>query len=81
MTNNNMWDCTNMPPMFSAKWNIDDSSVFKKKIVNFWYSSVYLWYIVVFRIKISIRITKKKYVIPFEKKYFGSLPLKRMGYT
>jgi hypothetical protein len=28
MTNNNMWDCADMPPMFSAKWNIDDSSVF-----------------------------------------------------
>jgi hypothetical protein len=28
MTNNNMWDCPDMPPMFSAKWNIDDSSVF-----------------------------------------------------
>jgi hypothetical protein len=23
-----MWDCADMPPMFSAKWNIDDSSVF-----------------------------------------------------
>jgi hypothetical protein len=32
-----MWDCADMPPMFSAKWNIDDSSVLKKKIVNFWY--------------------------------------------
>jgi hypothetical protein len=42
MTNNNMWDCADMPPMFSANWNIDDSSVFKKKIVNFWYSSAYL---------------------------------------
>jgi hypothetical protein len=28
MTNNNMWDCVDMPPMFSAKWNIEDSSVF-----------------------------------------------------
>jgi hypothetical protein len=28
MTNNNMWDCADMPPMFSAKWNIDDSSDF-----------------------------------------------------
>jgi hypothetical protein len=23
-----MWDCADMPPMFSVKWNIDDSSVF-----------------------------------------------------
>jgi hypothetical protein len=23
-----MWDCADMPPIFSAKWNIDDSSVF-----------------------------------------------------
>jgi hypothetical protein len=23
-----MWDWADMPPMFSAKWNIDDSSVF-----------------------------------------------------
>jgi hypothetical protein len=28
MINNNMWDCADMPPMFSAKWNIDESSVF-----------------------------------------------------
>jgi hypothetical protein len=28
MTNNNMWDCADMPPMFSVKWNIDGSSVF-----------------------------------------------------
>jgi hypothetical protein len=77
MTNNNMWDCADMPPMFTAKWNIDDISVFLHFFfVNFWYLSVYS---VVFRIKISIRITKKKYLIPFEKKYFDSLPLKPMG--
>jgi hypothetical protein len=28
MTNNNILVCADMPPMFSAKWNIDDSSVF-----------------------------------------------------
>jgi hypothetical protein len=28
MINNNMCDCADMPPMFSAKWNIDDSSGF-----------------------------------------------------
>jgi hypothetical protein len=41
MTNNNMWDCADMPPMFSAKWNMDDSSVFLHCFfVNFWYSTV-----------------------------------------
>jgi hypothetical protein len=69
-----------MPPMFNAKWNVDDISVFFTFfLVNFWYLSVYLWYTVVFKIKISIRITKKKYVILFEKKYFDSLPLEPMG--
>jgi hypothetical protein len=34
MTNNNMWDCADMPPMFSAKWNIDDSSVLIRRA---WY--------------------------------------------
>jgi hypothetical protein len=29
MTNNNMWDCADMPPMFSAKWNIGEFLVFK----------------------------------------------------
>jgi hypothetical protein len=28
MTNNNIWDCADMRPMISAKWSIDDSSVF-----------------------------------------------------
>jgi hypothetical protein len=28
MTNNNMWDRADLPPIFSAKWSIDDSSVF-----------------------------------------------------
>jgi hypothetical protein len=43
MINNNMWDCADMPPMFSAKWNTDDSSVFLQFFfVNFWYLSVYL---------------------------------------
>jgi hypothetical protein len=37
-------------------------------------------FIVVFRIKISIRITKKKYVSIFEKKYFDSLTLKHFGF-
>jgi hypothetical protein len=38
-----MWDCADIPPMFSAKWNIDDSSVFLLFfVVNFWYLSVYL---------------------------------------
>jgi hypothetical protein len=35
MTNNNMGDCADMPPMFSAKWNIDDSSVFMVKFLVF----------------------------------------------
>jgi hypothetical protein len=44
MTNNNMWDCADMPPMFSAKWNIDESNVFLHFFffVNFWYLNVYL---------------------------------------
>jgi hypothetical protein len=73
MTNNNMWDCADMPPMFSAKWNIDYSSVF---YIFFCECLVFkcILVIVVFRIKISIRIIKKIYVIPFEKKYFDSLP-------
>jgi hypothetical protein len=38
-----MWDWADMPPMFSAKWNIDDISVFLHFFfVNFWYLSVYL---------------------------------------
>jgi hypothetical protein len=79
MTNNNMWDCADMPPMFSAKWNIDDISVFLFFFCEF---LVFKCILVVFRIKISIRITKKKkYVIPFEKKYFDSLPLKPWRYT
>jgi hypothetical protein len=55
-----------MRPMISAKWSIDDSSVFYIFFffLYFWYVSVYLWYIVVFRIKISIRITKKKLCVP-----------------
>jgi hypothetical protein len=28
MTNNNIWDCADMRRMISAKWSIDDSSVF-----------------------------------------------------
>jgi hypothetical protein len=28
MTNNNIWDCADMRPMISAKWSIDDGSVF-----------------------------------------------------
>jgi hypothetical protein len=47
-----------------------------QKLVLFFYVKLYLLYIVVFRIKIFIRITKKKYVILFEKKYFDSLVLK-----
>jgi hypothetical protein len=37
-------------------------------------------YTVVFRIKISIRITKKKYVFVFENFFFDSLTLKRFGF-
>jgi hypothetical protein len=37
-------------------------------------------YILVFRIKISIRINKKKYVSVFEKKYFDSLTLKHFEF-
>jgi hypothetical protein len=37
MKNNNMWDCADLPPMFSAK--IDDSSGFFFHIFlnGFWY--------------------------------------------
>jgi hypothetical protein len=38
-----------------------------QKLVLFFYVKLYLWYIVVFRIKISTRITTKKYVFPFKK--------------
>jgi hypothetical protein len=37
-------------------------------------------YIVVFRIKISIRITKKKVCVRISKKYFDSLTLKHFGF-
>jgi hypothetical protein len=47
-----------------------------QKLVLFFFVKLYLWYTVVFIIKISIRITKKKYVIPFEKFFFDSLVLK-----
>jgi hypothetical protein len=40
MTNNNIWDCADMRPIISAKWSIDDSSVFDF-FFNFWYVSVY----------------------------------------
>jgi hypothetical protein len=40
---------------------------------------LHMSYIVVFRIKVSIRITKKKYVSLFAKKYFDSLTLKHFG--
>jgi hypothetical protein len=40
---------------------------------------LYMSYIVVFRIKISIRITKKKYVFAFENFFFDSLTLKPLG--
>jgi hypothetical protein len=47
-----------------------------QKLVLLFYVKLYL-YIVVFRIKISIRITTKNmYVFLFEKKYFDSLALK-----
>jgi hypothetical protein len=59
MTNNNMWDCADMPPMFSAKWNIDDSSVFTFFFCEFLVFKCILVTILVFRIKISISITKK----------------------
>jgi hypothetical protein len=48
--------------------------LFQKLACYFFYVKLYLWYIVVFRIKISI--TKKRYVIPLKKKYFDSLVLK-----
>jgi hypothetical protein len=28
MTNNNIWDCADLAPMFSEKWSIDDSASF-----------------------------------------------------
>jgi hypothetical protein len=44
MTNNNMWDCADMPPCLAQNKNVlDDSNVFKLFFfVNFWYLSVYL---------------------------------------
>jgi hypothetical protein len=65
MTNNNMWDCA------ERSFSIDDSSAFYFFCWYFWYVSYTCdKYIVLFRIKVSIRITKKNYVFPFEKKKF-----------
>jgi hypothetical protein len=41
---------------------------------------LHMSYIVVFRIKISIRITKKKVCVRISKKYFDSLTLKHFGF-
>jgi hypothetical protein len=58
MTNNKIWDCADMWPMISAKWNLDDSSVF------------YIFFFVFLVCKcISIRITKKKICVPIKKKF------------
>jgi hypothetical protein len=59
MTNNNIWDCADMRPMISAKWSIDDSSVF----YNFFF--LYFWYVSVFVI----------HVFPLKKIVFDSLAL------
>jgi hypothetical protein len=69
---NNIWDCA------ERSLNIDYSSVFSFFFV-FLACKCILVYIVVFRIKISIRITKKNYVFLFEKNFFGSLALKPLG--
>jgi hypothetical protein len=54
--------------------------LFQNVVLFFSYiSGLHMSYIVVFRIKISIRITKKKYVSEFEKKKFDSLVLKPVG--
>jgi hypothetical protein len=47
-----------------------------QKLVLFFLCEVILVIHCCFRIKISIRITTKKYVFLFEKKYFDSLALK-----
>jgi hypothetical protein len=39
MTNNNIWDCADMRPMISAKWSIDDGSVF------YIFFFLYFWYV------------------------------------
>jgi hypothetical protein len=75
MTNNNMWDCADMPPMFSTKWNIDDSSVF----FTFFFGE-FLVFKCIFVIHCCFQnIYIKKYVFPLKKKYFDSLPLKPIG--
>jgi hypothetical protein len=58
----------------SAKWSMDDSSVFS----IFFFFLYTLWYIVVFRIKIYIRIAKKDYVYPFDF-FFDGLALRPLG--
>jgi hypothetical protein len=70
MTNNNMWDCADMPPMPVAFFYIFfcECVVFKCILVIH----------CCFQNK-NLRIIKKIYVIPFEKKHFDSLPLKHMG--
>jgi hypothetical protein len=79
MTNNNMWHCADMPPMFSTKWNIDDSSVFLLFFSEFLVFKCILVIHCCFQNKNLYQNYKKKYVISFEKKYFDSLPLKPMG--
>jgi hypothetical protein len=71
MTNNNMWDCADMPPMFSAKWNIDDSNVFYFFFCEFLVFKRILVIHCCFQNKNLSKLLKKK--------YFGSLPLKPMG--
>jgi hypothetical protein len=69
-----------MPPMFSVKWNIDDSSVFLHFFCEFLVFKCILVIHCYFQNKnLYQNYKKKKYVIPFEKIFFDSLPLKSMG--
>jgi hypothetical protein len=48
-------------------FSLDARHLFQNVVFFFSYMRLHMSYIVVFRIKISIRITKKKYVSVFEK--------------
>jgi hypothetical protein len=61
--------------MHFDSFSLGTRHLFQKLVLFFFMGCYTLYMIVVFKIKISIRITKKKYVIPFEKKYFDSLVL------
>jgi hypothetical protein len=65
-----MWDCADMPPMFSGKWN-QTIVTFKKKNCEFLVFKCILVIHCCFQNKNLSELLKKK--------YFDSLPLKRMG--